>query len=132
TEKYGVALVFEPTESQNFLIGSSRQFVGFDTKVDLDVVRCIARRAVRFYPKIGDFNLIRSYCGLRPWTKDHLPIVSHVERLPGYYIAAGHEGDGISLAAVTGKLVQELLMELEVTIIPTEPLRYDRFGSGKT
>src|SRR5690606_35873242 len=31
TEKYGVALVFEPTESQNFLIGSSQQFAGYDT-----------------------------------------------------------------------------------------------------
>ncbi|MGE5701045.1 MAG: NAD(P)/FAD-dependent oxidoreductase [Clostridia bacterium] len=127
TEKYGVALVFEPTESQNFLIGSSRQFVGFDTKVDLDVVRCMARRATRFYPKIGDFNIIRTYCGLRPWTEDHLPIVSRVEEVPGFFIAAGHEGDGISLAAVTGKLVSELLMEQSMTVIPTEPLRHDRF-----
>ncbi len=34
TDKYGVALVFEPTESQNFLIGSTRQFHGYDTKVN--------------------------------------------------------------------------------------------------
>lgn len=37
TEKYGVALVFEPTESQNFLIGSSREFNGYDTKVSQEV-----------------------------------------------------------------------------------------------
>ncbi|MDH4617722.1 FAD-dependent oxidoreductase [Brevibacillus sp. AY1] len=128
TEKYGVALVFEPTESQNFLIGSSRQFVGFDTRVDMDVVRCMARRALRFYPKIADFGIIRTYCGLRPWTEDHLPIISHVEEVPGYFIAAGHEGDGISLAAVTGKLVSEMLLGKSETIIPTEPLRHDRFA----
>ena len=73
-EKYGVALVFEPTEAQNFLIGSSRQFVGFDTKVNHDVVKMIARRAVRFYPKIADMSIIRTYAGLRPWTEDHLPL----------------------------------------------------------
>lgn len=127
TEKYGVALVFEPTESQNFLIGSSRQFVGFDTRIDLEVVRCMARRALRFYPKIADFAIIRTYCGLRPWTEDHLPIISRVEEVPGYFIAAGHEGDGISLAAVTGKLVSEMLVDTTDTIIPTEPLRLDRF-----
>lgn len=127
TEKYGVALVFEPTESQNFLIGSSRQFVGFDTRIDLNVVRCMARRALRFYPKIADFAMIRTYCGLRPWTEDHLPIISRVEEVPGFFIAAGHEGDGISLAAVTGKLMSELLQEQTDTIIPTEQLRYDRF-----
>lgn len=128
-EKYGVALVFEPTESQNFLIGSSRQFVGFNTSVDMQVASCIARRATRFYPKMSDMNVIRIYAGLRPWTKDHLPIISHVDEVSGFYIAAGHEGDGISLAAITGKLIEEMILEKK-TSIPIEPLRYNRF-SGK-
>ncbi|MFF2880134.1 NAD(P)/FAD-dependent oxidoreductase [Bacillus toyonensis] len=126
TEKYGVALVFEPTESQNFLIGSSREFVGFHTRINNEVIKCIANRAIRFYPKMADMMVIRSYAGLRPWTEDHLPIISRVDHIPNYYIAAGHEGDGISLAAVTGKVIEELLNEKE-TIIPIEPLRLSRF-----
>ncbi|MBJ9980720.1 FAD-binding oxidoreductase [Bacillus sp. S70] len=126
TEKYGVALVFEPTESQNFLIGSSREFVGFHTRINNEVIKCIANRAIRFYPKMADMMVIRSYAGLRPWTEDHLPIISRVEHIPNYFIAAGHEGDGISLAAVTGKVMEELLNEKE-TIIPIEPLRLSRF-----
>jgi len=126
SEKYGVALVFEPTESQNFLIGSSREFVGFNTKVNNEIIKCIANRAIRFYPKMADMMVIRSYAGLRPWTEDHLPIVSRVEEIPNFYIAAGHEGDGISLAAVTGKVVEELINE-KVTSIPIEPLMFDRF-----
>ncbi|HDX9610003.1 TPA: FAD-binding oxidoreductase [Bacillus toyonensis] len=126
TEKYGVALVFEPTESQNFLIGSSREFVGFHTRINNEVIKCIANRAIRFYPKMVDMMVIRSYAGLRPWTEDHLPIISRVDRIPNYFIAAGHEGDGISLAAVTGKVIEELLNEKE-TIIPIEPLRLSRF-----
>ncbi|MGN7403479.1 NAD(P)/FAD-dependent oxidoreductase [Cytobacillus praedii] len=126
TEKYGVALVFEPTESQNFLIGSSREFVGFNTKVNNEVLKCIANRAIRFYPKMADMLVIRSYAGLRPWTEDHLPIVSRVDHIPNYYIAAGHEGDGISLAAVTGKVIEELINGKE-TCIPVEPLRFNRF-----
>ncbi|WP_324784566.1 FAD-dependent oxidoreductase [Priestia filamentosa] len=124
-DKYGVALVFEPTQSQNFLIGSSRQFNGYDTKTDYEVIKTVARRAVRFYPKIANMTVIRTYAGLRPWTADHLPIISHVEEVPGFYIAAGHEGDGISLAAITGKLTEELINETN-TSIPFEPLRYDR------
>jgi glycine/D-amino acid oxidase-like deaminating enzyme len=126
TEKYGVALVFEPTTSQNFLIGSSREFVGFQTQINLDVIRCIARRAIRFFPVMKEIPILRSYCGLRPWTPDHLPIVSRVERVPGFYIAAGHEGDGISLAAITGKVMSEMIAE-QTTSIPIDPLRYDRF-----
>lgn len=127
TEKYGVALVFEPTESQNFLIGSSREFGGFNTKVNHEVTKYIAKRAIRFYPKIADMTVIRTYAGLRPWTEDHLPIISRVEQIPGFYIAAGHEGDGISLAAVTGKLIEEMINETE-TSIPIEPLCISRFN----
>jgi len=128
TEKHGVALVLEPTESQNFLLGSSRQFVGYDGRIDINVVETMARRAIRFYPKMEDFTMIRAYTGFRPWTADHLPIVSAVDHIPGYFIAAGHEGDGISLATVTGKLVEELIRGESQTIIPADPLRFDRFS----
>ena len=128
TEKHGVALVFEPTESQNFLLGSSRQFVGYDGRIDINVVETMARRAMRFYPKLNDFTIIRTYTGFRPWTSDHLPIVSEVDEIPGFFIAAGHEGDGISLATVTGKLIDELIRGVSETIIPTTPLRFDRFA----
>lgn len=131
TLKYGVALVLEPTESQNFLLGSSREFVGFDGRVDINVVNAMAKRALRFFPKMDDFNMIRAYTGFRPWTEDHLPIVSPVESVPGFFIAAGHEGDGISLATVTGKLIEEMLTERE-TIIPVDPLRFDRFEKVPT
>lgn len=125
-EDHGVALVFEPTASQNFLIGSSREFVGYDTTVDSRVIRLIAKRAIRFFPVMKDIPMFRSYAGLRPWTPDHLPIVGHVDEVPGFYIAAGHEGDGISLSAVTGKVISEMLSH-SPTCIPIEALRLERF-----
>lgn len=128
TARHGVATVMEPTESQNFLLGSSRQYVGYDSSIDIQVVQTLARRALRFFPKMDDFKIIRAYTGFRPFTEDHLPIVSAVEEIPGFYIAAGHEGDGISLATGTGKLMEEIINEKSETIIPTEPLRFDRFA----
>lgn len=125
-QKYGIALVFEPTETQNFLLGSSREFTGFDTRINYNVIKYIAQRAIRFYPKMADMSIIRTYTGLRPWTEDHLPIISHVDEIPGFYIAAGHEGDGISLSAITGKLIEEMLTGKKTTI-SIEPLKYERF-----
>ena len=131
TTAHGVALVLEPTENQNFLLGSSRQFVGYDSSIDIRVIETIARRALRFFPKMTDFKIIRAYTGFRPFTEDHLPIVSAVDEIPGFYIAAGHEGDGISLATGTGKLMEEIINEKSETIMPTEPLRYDRFKKSE-
>jgi len=128
-EKYGIALVFEPTPHGNFLIGSSREFVGFDTACSSRVSTLLARRAVRFYPTIRDVKVVRSYAGLRPYTSDHLPVISEVPEVPGLYIAAGHEGDGIGLAPVTGLLMSQLVTG-EQTVVPAEPLRLGRFAQG--
>ena len=43
-EKYGVAFVFEPTASNNFLIGSSRTFAGEDTRSSIEVMKAMAER----------------------------------------------------------------------------------------
>ncbi len=128
-EKYGVAFVYERTASGNFLIGSSREFAGFDPQVDPDVIRLMARRAVRFFPCIADAHMIRSYTGFRPYTPDHRPIVSGVDGVPGLYIASGHEGNGISLAAATGHLVTDMLLGREPAV-DMSPLSLARFTAG--
>lgn len=124
--RYGVALVYEPTRAGNFILGSSREFVGFDTTPDPDVLRTIVRRALRFYPAMAGAAVLRGFAGLRPWTPDHLPVVGWVPSVPGLLVAAGHEGDGIGLAAVTGKLVGDLVLE-QPSPLALEPLAVDRF-----
>lgn len=129
-EKYGVALVFEPTGAGNFLIGSSRQFTDMDTSVHLPVLKTLAQRAIRFFPVMEHIHIIRSYAGLRPFTPDHFPIISKT-RIPGFYVAAGHEGDGIGLSLITGKLMMQMITD-QPTDISVEPLRLDRFATPQT
>jgi glycine/D-amino acid oxidase-like deaminating enzyme len=125
-EKNGIAFVFEPTLADNFLIGSSRAFVGYNTDVSIEVMQGLARRATRFFPVMKDINVIRAYAGLRPYVADHFPIVSGVESIPGFYIAAGHEGDGIGLGPVTGKIISQMILG-EDLIIPVDRLSFSRF-----
>lgn len=126
-DRYGVALVYEPTRAGNFILGSSREFAGFDTTPNPDVLRAIVRRALRFYPAMAEASVLRGFAGLRPWTPDHLPVVGWVPAVPGLLVAAGHEGDGIGLAAVTGQLVGDLIRQ-ERPPLPMEALAVDRFG----
>lgn len=109
-EECGVAMVMEPTEAGNFLVGSSRQFRGYEIKTDPKVLRALARRALRFFPCIRDVNVIRSYAGLRPYTADQRAIIS-ATALKGFYVAAGHEGGGITQSLITGKLMSELVLD---------------------
>ena len=109
-EAFGIALVMEPTEAGNFIFGSSRRFVGMDVSSDNKVLTAMAQRAIRFFPILRELNAIRTYVGCRPWTPDHSPIISGTE-IPGFYIAAGHEGNGIGMSAMTGKLMSEIICE---------------------
>lgn len=108
-ERNNVAMVIEPTDASNVLIGGNRDFHGYNIDTEIEVMQAVAERAIRFFPILKDINCIRTYSGLRPWVVDHLPIVSEVDGIPGFYIAAGHEGDGISLSAITGKMVSQLV-----------------------
>ena len=100
----------DQTQSGNFLIGSTREFVGYDKRVTVEGLKQIASRAVRILPDLKHMNLIRAFAGLRPYTSDGLPILGKVEKIKGLIMAAGHEGDGIALSAITGKLISQLVL----------------------
>lgn len=102
-----VALVAEMTAGGALLLGSSREFAGFDTSASRPIIAAIAARAARCIPSLAHAKVIRSYAGLRPWSPDHLPLIGPVARTPGLFLATGHEGAGIGLAPITGQLIAE-------------------------
>lgn len=120
-----VALVVEATGPGNLLLGSSREFAGYDRTVSGEVVAAIAARAARFLPALVHTAVIRSYAGLRPWTPDHLPLVGPVAAVPGLWLATGHEGAGIGLAPVTGQIVAEWIVTGQAPVY-ADPIRPDR------
>ena len=130
-ERLRIGFVFQVTKANNFLIGASNAFVGFDNHASIEVMRGLAKRAIRFFPIIKDINIIRAYAGLRPYVQDNMPIISKVEEIPGFYIAAGHGDKGICLSLFTGKLISQMITG-EETIIPTDFLSIQRFEKSKT
>lgn len=123
---HNIAFTIEPTHANNYLIGGHREFRGFDTRSENEVMKGISERALRFIPKLKDVSCLRAYAGIRPWVIDHLPIVSEVEEVPGYFIAGGHEGDGISMAPITGKMVTQLISN-EETDFNIDRLKFSRY-----
>ena len=123
----GVGLALSQTQKGNILIGATREFVGYDTTVSYDGMREILKNATRLVPSLKQMNLIRVMAGLRPYTPDGLPLLGWVEGLEGFFMAAGHEGDGIALSPVTGKLISELICDGRtfVDMTPFDPNRFE-------
>ncbi|QSQ08379.1 Hydrogen cyanide synthase subunit HcnC [Koleobacter methoxysyntrophicus] len=107
--KLGVGLSLSQTQKGNILIGATREFVGYDTSVTRTGLKEILKNATRLVPDLKQINIIRMFSGLRPYTPDGLPIIGPVNEPEGFFIAAGHEGDGIALAPITGRIVSGLI-----------------------
>ena len=127
-EHFGVAFVLEPSHAGTILLGSSRRYVGMNIRPDPRVMRIIAQRARHFYPALADTRIIRCYAGLRPCTPDAKPIIS-ATHLQGLFVATGHEGNGIGLSLITGKLITEMVRG-QAPFMDISYMGLDRFGSG--
>ena len=97
--------VVESTAAGTVLIGSSREQVGFDGQLRVEVLRELAAKAVTLFPFLVNAPVMRTYGGFRPYLDDHLPLIGADERLPGLWHASGHEGAGIGLSVATADLI---------------------------
>jgi len=128
---YNVCLNISSAPSGNTQVGGCRLFRGYSIKSEYRIMRAVAERAIRFFPMLKNTNCIRSFGGLRPFCLDHLPIVSNVEEVPGFYMAAGHEGSGIALGPITGKLISEYITGKPLYFEEASELAWSRFTPEK-
>lgn len=123
-----VAANVQQARNGNLLLGSSRQFVGFDRTVEPQVISLMVSRCIDLLPSLEGVDAIRTWSGLRPYTPDLLPIIGPVAELEGFYMASGHEGIGITEGPITGKLISQMLTGEDLDV-PIDGLSLSRFAS---
>jgi glycine/D-amino acid oxidase-like deaminating enzyme len=62
-------------------------------------------RACDYMPALKEMLATRSWVGFRPATSDKLPMIGGWPNVKGLYIAAGHEGLGITTSLGTARLL---------------------------
>lgn len=124
------AVSLEQTKTGSLLLGSTREFVGFDRSTTPEGIARITENASRVLPGLKNVQVVRAMAGLRPYTPDGLPILGPVDEVDGFLMAAGHEGDGIALCAVTGALITQLVKDNK-TEIPLNQFAASRFSPMK-
>lgn len=122
-----IATVLQNLPSGSVLIGSSREFAGFDRTVNRTRLAQLADGARRVVPALARARAIRTYAGLRPWTPDAHPIIGPTQQRPGIAFATGHGGEGNTGALISGQLLAALLAGREP---PIDASRFspDRFN----
>jgi glycine/D-amino acid oxidase-like deaminating enzyme len=114
-----VAFNVQPRATGQVLIGSSRELVGWDGSLNRGLERRMIGRALEFLPRLAGAAVLRSWIGFRPATPDNLPLIGPWPDTPGLWIAAGHEGLGVTTSLATAQLLADLILGRPPVIDPT-------------
>jgi len=133
-DRLGLGFAFTGTENGNYLLGATREDAGFDKTTKPETLRLMAKQLERFFPVMANIHFIRTFAGFRPSTSDGMPIIGELPDHPGFFIAAGHEGDGIALSPITGRVVADLVerKKLEFNLEKLDPARFLKPGKGES
>jgi len=111
-----VAFNVQPRSTGQVMVGSSRELVGWDASMNRRVLGRMVARACEFMPALADLVAVRTWTGFRPATPDKLPLIGRWPDVPGLWIAAGHEGLGITTSLGTATLLADLVASREPAI----------------
>jgi glycine/D-amino acid oxidase-like deaminating enzyme len=120
-----VAFNVQPRVTGQVLIGSSRELVGWDRSPSRSILTRMLERAAAFMPRLAALSVLRSWIGFRPATADKLPLIGRWPATDGLWIAAGHEGLGITTALGTARLLGDLMLGRPPSLdpVPFDPAR---------
>lgn len=104
-----ISTVLETTWDGGVIVGSTRERCGFDPAVDHDLARAVQERAARLVPEVAGLASDSTWVGFRPWLPDGLPAIGASRAVDGLWVGAGHEGAGIQLGPITGRLLAKAI-----------------------
>ena len=117
----------------DLVIGATTAENGFDTAVTVGGVRDLLRDAERVLPGIAEDDLTETAAGLRPGSRDNLPLIGRIGP-DGMFVATGHGRNGMLLVPVTAAAVAALLRGRDVpdTARAADPRRFDPVGAERS
>ena len=109
-------------------IGGTLELSGLSNEVNQKRVEGILNSIPRYYNnlKIPFNQSTQIWKGYRPCTPDGLPYIGRSEKLTNLFVGTGHGMMGLSLGAVTGKVLSQLVSN-EESAINVLPFRLNRF-----
>ena len=63
----------------------------------------------RLFPQLMNAKIIESWGGLIDVTPDAVPVISPVEKNPGFYLATGFSGHGFGIGPGAGELAAQMI-----------------------
>jgi glycine/D-amino acid oxidase-like deaminating enzyme len=117
-----VACNVQPRPSGQMLVGSSREYNQSQRQASRSLLARMLQRCFRFLPDLQHLHALRVWTGFRPATSDGLPCIGAMPSRQGVWVAAGHEGLGVTTALGTAQLFLDMFLGRQPQLDP-EPYR---------
>jgi len=115
-----------PREDGRVLVGATEEleaeFNKESTQTSIDELKKFAAELV---PGLSHAQVEKTWAGLRPGSRDKLPMIGQVPEYSNLFVAAGHYRAGVQLSAATGLGLTGMLIS-GITPCWLEPFRLDR------
>ncbi len=118
----GFALV--PMEGGLRLAGTV-EIAGLEATLDERRADTIFRQGKELLPQLAGED-ISIWMGHRPSLPDSLPVIEEVPGRAGLFVACGHGHTGVTAAAVTGRMITQMILR-QTPIVNPQPYRLARF-----
>ena len=98
-----------PRRNNEIILGSTMEDIGFEKKITDEGISSILKRCYEIVPELKKLKLKEKWSGFRPFASDNMPIIgkTNIENL---ILATAHGRNGILLAPITAKAVEELVV----------------------
>ncbi len=111
---------------EGYRLGSTMEFAGYDSSLNRARLDALRRGAAAYLHEPEGAQLHEEWYGWRPMTPDDLPIIGAVPGIANAWLATGHGMLGVTMSAMTGQLVSELLCAQPPSLDPS-PFHVGRF-----
>ena len=88
----------------------------------------IQKKLGEVYPELKDANIVESWAGMVETTPDVVPVISHIDTIPGFYLATGFSGHGFGIGPGAGSVISKLIQNKPT--VDVGAFRLDRFFDG--
>ncbi len=93
------------------LVGATVEDVGFDEGTTVAGLSALMQAATELVPALAEAALVEVRAGLRPVTRDELPVIGARAGEPGLVYAAGHYRNGALLAPITARIIADAVLD---------------------
>ncbi|MGI8854543.1 MAG: NAD(P)/FAD-dependent oxidoreductase [Thermomicrobiales bacterium] len=113
------------------VIGGGRAYdapgiVSYSRATTPDLLRRFPAHVAATMPMLARLPVVRAWGGTMGFTPDYGPLIGETERVPGFYVAAGFNGNGTPWSCIAGVLIAQQISG-EPSDLPIERVYPDRF-----